>query len=134
MQNNSKPDKKYWSFEKTVNRGLLKLQIWRVGDDFQVLLTGGKAHIGAVAVAVCYGTEKESCNVSQIAVHGHREDSLAAKLARQMAKALRTTVAFSAGIHFDDLTPVELDEILIAAPRLVDKAIKKVSASTRAKL
>lgn len=99
------------------------MQIWRVGKDFQVLLTGGKAHIGAVAVAVCYDLQKGSCNVSQIAVYGHREESLAADLALKMAKALRTTVAFSAGIHFDDLTAGALAEVVEGARQLTEIAL-----------
>ena len=119
-------------FESRLKKGSLQLRVWPVGNDYQVLLSGGQAHIGAVAVAVCYDAQKGSCNVSQIAVYGHREDSLAANLALKMAKALRTTVAFVAGIHFDDLTPMELDDILTIAPRLVNEAIKKISDSTRA--
>jgi hypothetical protein len=79
------------------------------GKDILLLITGGEAHVGAVAV--CDGrTPKSRARVTELP--GHREGPLAGECAEILARASRRTVAAVAGIHQDDATRAEIDGIV----------------------
>lgn len=111
-------------FSKPFKDGLIELSCIRLGADYQILISGGKAHIGASAVAVCYGQSAAKVNVSQIAVYGHKEDELTRSIALKLSKATYSTVAVTAGIHFDGLNTEEICQVLGITESLLDQLIQ----------
>ena len=83
-----------------LRRGRLKLElrVQHLGRDLQIILSGGAAHLGAVALAV----PDKASETALFVLPGHREDQLARRMARRMADALKCVVCVSAGIHYDD--------------------------------
>ncbi len=80
----------------------------RVGRDCLISVTGGAAHIGAVAVASPDGeTWLHQC------AH-HREGELARHIAEELAPRAACTICVVAGIHFDHLTQAGIAKVLSA--------------------
>ncbi len=113
--------------KRAFTSGTIQMDAFPLGKDWQIILYGGTAHIGAVALAVCYDAERAAVNVSQIAVYGHREDDLCRAVAFTLSKALKTTVVVSAGIHFDGLSDREIQEIRQTISDLTEELIELVS-------
>lgn len=104
----------------------IDLQCLPVGRDFQVFITGGAEHVGATAIGVCYDRDGGGSNASTIAVSGHREDELAGSVARRLSRALKTTVAVTAGIHFENLAKEDIEEILSLVDQLTERLINRL--------
>lgn len=104
-------DKNFITFSRQCGRIQIRAAIFRQGPDLQVQLTGGAAHIGAVAYAC------PNAPPCAMGAPGHRECEVAEKMARTLCEALRCNVAVSAGIHYDDINRAEV----AAAMRLCDE-------------
>jgi hypothetical protein len=88
-----------------------------IGCDLLVALWGGeKPHIGAVAVACPRPSAKNtggiSASASVICLSGHQEDELARKMALSLASALNKTVVVSAGMHWNDIGPEGILDVI----------------------
>jgi len=108
-------------------QGKIELRSISLGPDYQILISGGQAHVGASAVAVCYDRKQAKVNVSQIAVYGHKEDELARLMAEKLCRATGSTVAVTAGIHFDGLNSSEIKQILEITESLMDQLILELA-------
>ena len=113
-------------FVRPFKEGQIKLRCIRLGKDYQIMISGGQEHIGALALAVCYDNNQSKVNVSQIAVYGHKEDELVCDVARRIGKELKCTVSVTAGIHFDDLSRPEIEQVLSIIDKLVAEFIMKL--------
>jgi len=102
---------------RTSGRLSVALRAIDVGGDLVVIITGGKAHVGAAAVGITCGGLASS---SVVTVPAHREDRVAKGAAEKLAKALDRSVVVVAGIHYDAITKEEIDEAL----RLCDELVK----------
>ncbi|HJV46450.1 MAG TPA: hypothetical protein VJ824_12095 [Bacillota bacterium] len=80
-----------------------------VGRDMLFVVTGGAAHIGATATA--YMNQGELV-VEVHQLEGHKEGPLAAELARYAVERLRRTVTVVMGIHKDEATPEDIQNIV----------------------
>lgn len=98
----------------------MNLQTYRVGEDYVFHLTGGKAHIGAVATAY---VDNGEVKVELITVPGHREDELASELARVACEKYRQTVTAIVGIHIDHATREEIIQMVQVARSLIQEVI-----------
>ena len=89
---------------------LVEVQYQTVGQDLQVLITAGKAHVGAVALAVpCpVNAEGVTASVSVMTVPGHRDNIVAENAALSLCKALSRPVSVTAGLHIDQATQDEI--------------------------
>lgn len=85
----------------------------RMGQDVVFLVTGGTAHIGAVATA--YVSEARTVRMDVIALPGHREGDLAVELATLAAESLNRTVAVLVGIHLERPTKQEIYAVVAQA-------------------
>lgn len=112
---------------KTIAEKKITLRCFTLGKDYQVIISGGREHVGAVALGQCYKTEPAKANASVIAAYGHREDDLAKDAARKLSKAFCANVAVTAGIHFDDLSPKDIDEIILTVNELTGQLIAKLN-------
>lgn len=123
------------SFRLRCVRGrlFLELRLLPAGDDWQLLLTGGAAHIGAVVLAepAREGSGTAPRPPAGVLLHvlrrtGHRDDEAALPLARDYCRALGATVCVSAGIHFDDISREEIDTILDMARTLGARGLRRL--------
>jgi hypothetical protein len=93
-------------------REAVTLRLQRQGRDLVVTISGGAAHVGAVAVASPEGgTSGESCHEVCV-VPGHKEGPLADRAAHRLAGITGRTVVVVAGIHQDRATPAEIEAIV----------------------
>ncbi|APF19628.1 prenylated flavin chaperone LpdD [Caldithrix abyssi] len=104
----------------------VELNAFFMGEDLIVAISGGEAHLGAVAVGMCYGADHKKSSVSLIGLPGHQEDVLIFPIARRLSKALQTNVCVMAGIHFDQLTGVQIMDIVQTAEDLTDQLINAI--------
>ena len=91
------------------NRAGVNLELIRQGRDFLLLVTGGTAHVGAVAVWDS-GKMRGPASVSEMS--GHREGRLALDCAEILGRASGRTVVAVVGIHQDDATRQEIEAIV----------------------
>lgn len=96
-----------------------------MGNQWNVTITGGSAHLGAVAVGIprpsLSDPEKASASVSVLTVTGHRDDDIARPSAHFLASELQQTIVVSCGIHFDNITSEDIHLV----EKLVKKALKE---------
>lgn len=119
------PDRE-WTLPEpvTVGNGRTKVHLRLVaqGRDFLVLITGGQAHVGAIAV--CNGRSGRDHvrdNGGMVQVPGHREGPLAAEAAEILALASGRTCAAAVGIHQDQATPEEIHEMVVHVRQGLDQ-------------
>ena len=110
----------------------ISLRVFRQGRDLQVLCGGGASHVGAVALAapnVAHAPQPDQSNSGgQVAARvltlpGHKEDALALRMAQSMAEALHCAVCVSAGIHYDNITRAEIQQVEQMALDLTQRCI-----------
>lgn len=129
----------------TARQGRLNiyLRVFRLGRDLQVLCGGGDSHIGAVALAApAQGHALQPALPDQangpaqvearlLALPGHKEDALALRMALSMAEALHCAVCVSAGIHYDNITRAEIQQVEQMAQDLTHRCIAALAKDSQ---
>lgn len=122
------------SFKISTGTGkcIVEAIVVRCGKDLNVTISGGeKYHLGAAAIAVPRLEYKEgkkrTASTSVICVQGHREDELTYKAAKYLATSLDCTVAAAIGIHIDNITKEEYNQLLENVNVLLDEIIENVN-------
>ncbi|WP_022657185.1 hypothetical protein [uncultured Desulfovibrio sp.] len=105
----------------------LELRVLRLGRDLQVVLNGGEAHLGAVALAAPGG----AVEAGLLGLPGHREDQLARRMARRMADALDCAVCVSAGIHYGDISKKEIATVERMAETLTERCLATLATEQK---
>ncbi len=100
----------------TSGRLAVSLKAVDIGNDLLVVITGGRAHIGATAVGI---KTEGIATASVITTPGHREDRVVKDAAEKLAKKLDKTVVVVSGIHYDNITKDEIAETLRLCDELV---------------
>lgn len=102
----------------------VKLELRSQGRDLLLVITGGQAHVGAVAVWDA-GNPADGATVCELP--DHREGQLAGECAAAVGRASGRTTAVVAGIHQDNATPEEIAAIVAnvrqGAASLAKKAV-----------
>jgi hypothetical protein len=106
----------------------LQLQIHQIGRDLLLILTGGSAHIGAVALGQSYGNGTAKSNASVIGAFGHKEDQLSGEIARYVSKKTGQRCSVVAGIHFDNLSRTDILMIQSAVQEMVEQALQTMAS------
>jgi hypothetical protein len=79
-----------------------------MGGEWCVAITGGREHLGAVAIGIprpsLSGSGRMSASVSSFTVTGHMDDEISRAAALFLAKNFNCSVAVSCGIHFDHIS------------------------------
>lgn len=97
----------------------LSFTVDRAGRDLLCRVHGGDAHVGSVALSEWRdGRVHTRCMSSE----GHREEAIARHAAHTLCAAARCNVACVAGIHFDAISPAEIEAISAAAYSLARQA------------
>jgi len=94
------------------------LEAKQIGEDYLLTLTGGREHVGAVAIGL-FDEKSQRASSSVITLPGHREEQLALQGARQVSKATKRTTVFVAGIHQDNISPEEITGIVSVSEEMV---------------
>lgn len=97
----------------------LRMELRRQGPDVSVTLTGGAAHIGAVALGV---PGEDAASV--LCAPGHRDHELAQGMARELAAAWGVRVCVLCGVHLDSITPEEIATARELTRRLTARAVE----------
>ena len=105
---------------------ILSARAYFAGEDLCVLLTGGDSpHVGSASLGIARKSLKndgsDSATVSTLNVTGHKDDVLGDMFAGRLAAILGKTVCVVCGVHFDNATPEELEQILRDARVLLEK-------------
>ncbi|NLY56826.1 MAG: hypothetical protein GX058_10025 [Firmicutes bacterium] len=94
------------------------------------LLGGEKPHVGAVVIAQprpsLTGDGSISCTTSSLPLLGHKDDLVAKPVAEAIAKATGQTVVAIAGIHIENATAAELDELQRNVEVLTAKLLREL--------
>ena len=90
-------------------RTSVKLELKCQGRDFLLLVTGGEAHVGAVAV---WDVQEQGSRAVVTELSGHREGPLAGECAEILGRASGRTVAAVVGIHQDNASGEEIAAIV----------------------
>ncbi|MGA7876985.1 MAG: hypothetical protein WCA08_15105 [Desulfoferrobacter sp.] len=110
----------------------IEAHLQRLGKDYLVSVWGGAAHIGAVAMAQSRPSladpNRLSASASVFCYVGHKEDDLAKQASERLAAALDAKVVVAAGIHWDDLDPRGIDQIVKNVNALIDRIIQRQKA------
>lgn len=97
------------------------------GPDAVLAIQGGCApHVGSVALAEPRPSLKgtgPSATVSVFNRTGHKDDAVACEVARLVCVATGGAVSCSCGIHLDEATPQDLQDVLAAIPQLAEQAV-----------
>lgn len=96
----------------------IRIHLYDTGDGINVLIEGGdRSHIGAVAVA---GPDTK---VQVVTFPGHREDVICKRWAEVLADAFCCPAVVSAGIHYDGIGRLEIQEIVDAMERKLQEIV-----------
>ena len=108
----------------------IQIQSYSMGGDMVFHVTGGAAHVGAIAVAYFNETGKEIHEQLQVFVHQlphHKEGELAKECAELAAKTLKVTSSVLMGIHIDHATKEQIEDIV----EYVRKSMKETLEAIR---
>ena len=105
---------------KIAGRINLILDWKKAGNDYIVTLAGGKAHVGAVGVGF-YDKSSGRASSSVITNPGHRETDVALLGAKVFSEASKSAVVFMVGIHLDNITKKEIEEIVSVSQEMIDE-------------
>ena len=108
----------------------LHAQVTLLGKDILVVLSGGAAHIGAVAMAQprpsLADPQKTGATSSVYTYVGHKEDVTAKAMAEKLAKVLNRKVVVVAGIHWDNLKDEEIEAIVSLCYEVTEDVMNKL--------
>lgn len=96
-------------------RTRVRCELFAVGRDLLLVITGGDAHVGAVATARPADRPGDPPAVRVETVPGHRETELAREGAAALAAATGRVAVAVCGIHRDAATPAEIRGMVAAA-------------------
>lgn len=105
----------------------------KMGEDLCVTICGGdRAHIGSVAIAEpresMSGDGSMSSTVSTFNFTGHKDDTVANRVAHELATRMRTRVVVLCGLHYDSIDP----SLILAIDALSNKISEDVAAISSA--
>jgi hypothetical protein len=119
-----------YQLTKGEGRARVDVTVKSLGSDLVVRIYNQNAHIGAVAVGD-YDYEHERASVSVITRLGHKDDILAKEAAYLLSKSTRGPVCVIAGVHVDNITAEEIDEILANTKIAVSEIVNAYSRQKR---
>ncbi|MBA4390020.1 MAG: hypothetical protein C0399_03685 [Syntrophus sp. (in: bacteria)] len=119
-----------WSISEKRGGFEVYAQVNIMGDDLLVVLSGGKIHIGAIAMAQPRPSlddpKKISATSSVYTYVGHKEDVIVKSISEELSKELNRKAVVVAGIHWDKLALSDIKVITGICSRLTKRIIKEV--------
>ena len=117
-------------FEVKNDKFVVSAKVIETGKDLVVVIGGGESHIGAVGVSFPTASiinDKLTVTTSIITLPSHKDDVVAKITGEKISKALERKVVVIAGIHFDNISKNDIDEILNCCELLTEKIIRYFS-------
>lgn len=110
---------------------LLQVSVKKIGQDLLVSVEGGqKPHIGCVIQSVSRpsltGDGSYSATSSVLNLTGHKDEYLCRKLSEQICAACKTTVVCTGGVHIDQITKDEIQEIMRTVEEMGNIVIRHI--------
>ena len=104
------------------------------GVDVVVVIAGGtRYHVGAVALAEprpsLADPSRLSASASVLCVTGHKEDELARDTALKLASSLNRRVTVTAGIHIDEASAAEVQQLTQNCQQALEKLALRLRSS-----
>lgn len=103
-------------FEKVAGRHTIYADTKDIGSDLLVSIYGGdEHHIGGVAVAYptpSHYRDASTISLNSITLPGHKDYIVANSTAVSISKALNRPIVATVGIHYDDASSEEIQEII----------------------
>lgn len=106
--------------EKGKARTRVCLWTKQLGEDLLICLYNDKVHLGSVAISV-FDSKTKRASTSLITLLGHKDDKVAYDAAYSICKKTKKSVCAIAGIHVDNISDKEIQEILINASLVVNE-------------
>jgi hypothetical protein len=98
----------------------INAHVTELDDGLNVLLTGGsKTHIGALSYAAPGGNPKT------ISLPGHKDSVIGERWALALAGGFGRPAAVECGIHYENASKEQIDEIVLSCERLLQEILKK---------
>ena len=114
-------------------KGRLQLRlswVWAGGDLVVVLSGGNKPHIGCVLLGVPRPSLRDASQVSStisvLNCTGHKDEAACRPLLHRLVCELQQTVSLTCGIHLDDITAQELEDVKILSEQLTDSLLAQL--------
>lgn len=103
----------------TADKNYVEFDLLRQGRDLVVLIGGGESHIGSLAVS----DKKTGDSLHQYTLLDHREDQIVNRVADRLSKAVLCEVVVIGGIHYDDISRSQIEQINEHVTILIDQML-----------
>ena len=104
----------------------LTAQVFPMGEDYAVLVTGGcRHHLGSVSTAYW---ENQAVRCETSLGQGHRDDVVSRRFAAALAQAGQCGVSVNCGIHYDNITKEDLAVVLAETEALLAQLTARLRA------
>lgn len=115
---------------RTLSKGSLSVESKKIGDDLVVMIYGGDIpHVGGAAIA--YITKSHyrdtlTTSVNIMSFPGHKDYILAQSTAEKLASVLKKSVVVIAGVHINNATHEQIDEVITTVDLMIDDLITQL--------
>ncbi len=121
-----------WVIQESIQlaKATIHLQVAYIGKDLLIILSGAEEHIGCVVQSFprpsLKGNHKISASSSILNVIGHKDDYLCRYVAEYFSKAFESMVVCTGGIHIENATESDIQELLAGIKNWIPKIIDKM--------
>ena len=110
--------------ERQAGRHIIYLEVKEIGSDLLIAIYGGdEHHIGGVAITYVtpsHYRDASTVSLSSLAFPGHKDYVVANSAAEKICKKLERSTVVTVGIHYDNATKDDIDEIITSVDKLVE--------------
>lgn len=114
-------------FSKKAGRHSIYLETKELGKDLLIAIYGGdEHHIGGVATAFptqSHYRDAITVSVSTLTLPGHKDYVVANEAAEKICKAIGVPIVVTVGIHYENASKEDIEEIVSVVNALVDETI-----------
>jgi len=99
----------------------IRFDLHLFGRDFLLLISGGEAHLGALAAS-------DRAELIEHQFSGHQELKITAQAYKELAPLIRNEIMILCGIHYNNITPEQISEIQEHAEALIRQMTEELPA------
>lgn len=110
-----------YELNRGAGRTRVSLLAYYLGNDPIVFIYNENAHIGAIALGE-YDHKELRASTSVLTRLGHKDDAIAQMAAHSISKHTKKPACVICGIHLDNITDEEIQEILNNCTNLIEEA------------
>lgn len=108
-----------WQKEVTLLGKKVQIFICQTDCGVQLLIAGGdRSHIGSVSIA------DEQSNLVSHVFDGHRDNVISGQWAKVLSQKWKVPVVVSVGIHYDSITPQEIQFVVETMTQLLHEIVQ----------